>query len=118
MKPIQVLSQEATTRYLTDPEFHARALIACSMVEATATMEGFQIHPDARAGLLQAVVFGLIVSETPTEEIAAVISAQDAVNSMKSTAAAMGMTVSARPGFEVELVTDFPAATPLPGDRG
>lgn len=99
MKPIQLLSQEATTRYLTDPSFHARVLFAVAATEATADMMGVTLDKQTRDGLLQACVYGLLMADYDVADLG--IDAERTVNSMKQTAESMGMQVVARPAIEM-----------------
>lgn len=94
-RPIQAYVVDATTRYLTDPSFHARVLFAVALTEATANSEGIQIDPVVRQGLLQACVFGVMCAEMNVADTG--ITAEVAVRSMQATAEAMGMTLNAKP---------------------
>lgn len=95
---IQAWVAQGTTRYLTDPQFHARAQVACSITVATAKMEGVTLTEDQLACVVQAVVYGLLVAELPLGEIG-----QETHDSMKQAAELLGMQIVPNP------VPDFPS---------
>lgn len=99
MKTLTEWNTEATTRYLTDPEFHARAVAAVGLTEAIGRANGNASFPEHRPMILQAVVIGMLIHEMKLEETG--ITAEMAVNSMRDTAKTMGMQVVARPAIEM-----------------
>jgi uncharacterized protein YeaC (DUF1315 family) len=98
--------RDATTLYLTDPEFHARVNIAVEVTNAVAQHEqGRPLSNEQRAAVLQAAVFGAMCVDLDLEEYG--VRANEAVQSMQARAEAMGMKVVARPmteyNFEAEV---------------
>lgn len=91
VKPIQAWIAEATTRYLTDPDFHARARWACEMTEETAKHLGHKLTKGERHAILQAAVYGLLMFEQNLPEDMA----SETVRNMKATAEMLGMSIVA-----------------------
>lgn len=61
---MQEFQRDATMRYLTDPEFHARVHLAVSMTEETSRREtGLSLGDGVRSGLIQACAYALLVAE-------------------------------------------------------
>lgn len=97
-------SREATTRFLTDPDFHARVLVAVKLTETVALSGGVVLPPEAQSGLVQACTFGLLMVDYNPADF---ITAEEAVASMKSMAEALGMQVKANPLTGEVIDVDF-----------
>lgn len=110
MKTLTEWNIEATRRFLTDPEFHARAVAAAGLTVAIGRANGIEATKDQRDMITQAVVFGMLVTEIDLAETG--ITAEAAVESMQSTARELGMQVVARPmttlDFQAEAVPPKP----------
>lgn len=88
---IQAWIRDATTRYLTDPDFHARARWACDLTEKTAKHLGHELTGGERNAILQAAVYGLMMFE---ENLPAGL-ASETIRNMHATAEVLGMSVVA-----------------------
>lgn len=90
-----VLQAEATKRYLTDPEFHARVNIVLQLADWTSQHEsGLNLNEIGRAWTRQAAAYALLVAEMELESEFV----GEAVESMKETAETMGFAVVQRDG--------------------
>lgn len=93
-RPLQAWMREATTRYLTDPEFHGRIAYAVALTESTAESHGMALSKTERDGLVQAAVYGLMMADV--DDISELGFTNDmVVDSMRSCAEAMGLSVVA-----------------------
>lgn len=68
MKDPGALQKEASERYLTDPEFHARVMVACSLTEWTAKKEGVTLSVGQRESITQAAAYGLLMADYQVDE--------------------------------------------------
>lgn len=94
IKPVE-LQAEATKRYLTDPEFHARVNIVLQLNHWTSQHEsGMILNDTGISWTRQAAAYALLVveMELPQDFI------DEAIPSMKDVAEAMGYTVVQRDG--------------------
>lgn len=92
LQPVQMQS-EATKRYLTDPEFHARVNITIQLAGWTSQHEtGMNLSESGVGMVRQAAAYALLTAEMeiPQEFMG------DAIESMKDQAEAMGFTVVQR----------------------
>lgn len=86
---MQEFQRDATMRYLTEPEFHARVQLAVSMTEATSRREtGLSLGDGVRAALIQSCAYALMVAEIPTVELSFDLS--EIEESMAETALQLG----------------------------
>lgn len=90
MKDPLELQNESVTRYLTDPEFHARARVACSLVHWTARQEGVTLSLGQEATIVQSVCYGLLIAEYDVSDEANGLENRE---HMLNTAAAMGIKI-------------------------
>lgn len=89
MKDPGVLQAEATQRYLTDPEFHAKVRVAASLTEWTARKEGVSLSMGQRQSITQAAAYGLLMAEHELDQN----TIDDAYATMAKTANNLGMSV-------------------------
>lgn len=90
-----LLQAEATKRYLTDPDFHARVNITLQLADWTSQHEsGMNLNDIGRAWTRQAAAYALIVAELELDADFV----NEAVESMKETAETMGFAVVQRDG--------------------
>lgn len=95
MKDPLELQNEATTRYLTDPEFHYRVRVAASLVEWTARQEGITLSMAQHATIVQASAYGVLIASEDIDDTAAGLENHE---HMQHAAAAMGMTIVPKMG--------------------
>lgn len=87
-----ITERQATEKFLTDPEFHARVMTAVTLTEWTMRREtGMETTPAFRAGFIQACCYGLFVGYAPFEQM--MMDREQAEASMRAHAQAMGMSV-------------------------
>lgn len=88
-----VMQAEATKRYLTDPEFHARVNITIQLAGWTSQHEtGMQLSASGLGMVRQTAAYALLVAELALDNDFV----DEAVESMKTEAEAMGFTVVLR----------------------
>ncbi len=84
---IREVEAQTTQRYLTDPEFHARVLVAVELTSASMRRAtGVSPGKDFTAGLVQACAYGLAMAEV---DVTANVD-DDLIAGMRRTAEAMG----------------------------
>lgn len=97
------LQNESTARYLTDPEFHARARVACSLVHWTARQEGVTLTMGQEDVIVQSVCYGLLIAEHDCSDLA---NGPENHEHMLAMAAAMGVRIAKTHAYDAEKAQD------------
>lgn len=88
---VQGWQREATTRYITDPSFHAKIQMACQLTFLTASSLGVTLTEEQKASVLQAACYGALVAEEDAETVASWWPLSEIEESMRRQAEAFGM---------------------------